>query len=52
MRHLLNTYVQADAASNLGDLGGLSLTELRDPGRPAHDPNGCGPGLPRCLLTS
>jgi type I restriction enzyme R subunit len=28
MRHLLNTYVQADAASNLGDLGALSLTEL------------------------
>ena len=28
MRHLLNTYVQADAAANLGDLGELSLTEL------------------------
>jgi type I restriction enzyme, R subunit len=28
MRHLLNTYVQADAATNLGDLGALSLTEL------------------------
>lgn len=28
MRHLLNTYVQADAAANLGDLGALSLTEL------------------------
>jgi len=27
MRHLLNTYVQADAAANLGDLGALSLTE-------------------------
>ena len=28
MRHLLNTYVQADAATELGDLGTLSLTEL------------------------
>ena len=28
MRHLLNTYIQADAAANLGDLGALSLTEL------------------------
>ena len=28
MRHLLNTYVQADAAADLGDLGALSLTEL------------------------
>ena len=28
MRHLLNTYIQADAAANLGDLGELSLTEL------------------------
>jgi type I restriction enzyme R subunit len=28
MRHLLNTYVQADAAANLGDLGELSLVEL------------------------
>jgi len=28
MRHLLNTYVQADEATNLGDLGTLSLTEL------------------------
>src|SRR5690606_37759625 len=28
MRHLLNTYVQADEAENLGDLGTLSLTEL------------------------
>jgi type I restriction enzyme R subunit len=28
MRHLLNTYVQADAAANLGDLGELSLIEL------------------------
>jgi type I restriction enzyme R subunit len=28
MRHLLNTYVQADAATDLGDLGALSLTEL------------------------
>ena len=28
MRHLLNTYIQADAAENLGDLGALSLTEL------------------------
>lgn len=28
MRHLLNTYVQADAATNLGDLGELSLVEL------------------------
>ena len=28
MRHLLNTYIQADAAADLGDLGALSLTEL------------------------
>ena len=28
MRHLLNTYIQADAAANLGDMGALSLTEL------------------------
>ncbi len=28
MRHLLNTYVQADPAANLGELGELSLTEL------------------------
>jgi len=28
MRHLLNTYVQADSAENLGQLGDLSLTEL------------------------
>jgi type I restriction enzyme R subunit len=28
MRHLLNTYVQADPAANLGDLNSLSLTEL------------------------
>jgi type I restriction enzyme, R subunit len=28
MRHLLNTYVQADPAADLGDLGELSLTEL------------------------
>jgi type I restriction enzyme R subunit len=28
MRHLLNTYVQADPASPLGDLGDLSLTDL------------------------
>ncbi len=28
MRHLLNTYVQADPASDLGRLGDLSLTEL------------------------
>jgi type I restriction enzyme R subunit len=28
MRHLLNTYVQADPASGLGALGDLSLTEL------------------------
>ncbi len=28
MRHLLNTYIQADAAVGLGDLGALSLTEL------------------------
>lgn len=28
MRHLLNTYVQADAAQQLGDLNSLSLTEL------------------------
>jgi type I restriction enzyme R subunit len=28
MRHLLNTYIQADPASDLGQLGDLSLTEL------------------------
>ncbi len=28
MRHLLNTYVQADPASDLGNLNSLSLTEL------------------------
>ena len=28
MRHLLNTYIQADAAAALGRLGDLSLTEL------------------------
>lgn len=28
MRHLLNTYVQADPAADLGELGELSLTEL------------------------
>jgi type I restriction enzyme R subunit len=28
MRHLLNTYVQADAAINLGNFNSLSLTEL------------------------
>jgi len=28
MRHLLNTYVQADPAAGLGDLANLSLTEL------------------------
>jgi type I restriction enzyme R subunit len=28
MRHLLNTYIRSDAASNLGDLGELSLVEL------------------------
>jgi type I restriction enzyme R subunit len=28
MRHLLNTYVQADPATNLGDLAELSLTDL------------------------
>ncbi|HEV8240389.1 MAG TPA: type I restriction endonuclease subunit R [Thermoanaerobaculia bacterium] len=28
MRHLLNTYVQADPAESLGDLDSLSLTEL------------------------
>jgi type I restriction enzyme R subunit len=28
MRHLLNTYVQADAATKLGELGEMSLTEL------------------------
>ncbi len=28
MRHLLNTYVQADPADNLGNLANLSLTEL------------------------
>ncbi len=28
MRHLLNTYVQADPAADLGNLNSLSLTEL------------------------
>ena len=28
MRHLLNTYIQADPAANLGELGEMSLTEL------------------------
>jgi len=28
MRHLINTYIQADPASLLGELGSLSLTEL------------------------
>jgi type I restriction enzyme R subunit len=28
MRHLLNTYVQADPATDLGELGEMSLTEL------------------------
>ncbi|HUX42194.1 MAG TPA: type I restriction endonuclease subunit R [Rectinemataceae bacterium] len=28
MRHLLNTYIQADPATNLGELGELSLTDL------------------------
>ena len=28
MRHLINTYIQADAATGLGQLGDLSLTEL------------------------
>ncbi|ANQ83089.1 Type I restriction-modification system, restriction subunit R [Azoarcus olearius] len=28
MRHLINTYIQADAAEELGELGELSLTEL------------------------
>ncbi len=28
MRHLLNTYVQADPAADLGELGEMSLTEL------------------------
>jgi type I restriction enzyme R subunit len=28
MRHLLNTYVQADPAAGLGELGDLSLTEM------------------------
>jgi type I restriction enzyme R subunit len=28
MRHLINTYVQADAAAELGELGAMSLTEL------------------------
>lgn len=28
MRHLINTYIQADPAADLGELGGLSLTEL------------------------
>lgn len=28
MRHLINTYIQADPSDNMGDLGALSLTEL------------------------
>jgi len=28
MRHLINTYIQAEPASDLGDLGEMSLTEL------------------------
>ena len=28
MRHLINTYIQADPATDLGELGALSLTEL------------------------
>lgn len=28
MRHLINTYIQADAAQDLGELGEMSLTEL------------------------
>ena len=28
MRHLLNTYIQADLASDMGNLGAMSLTEL------------------------
>nr|MDA3876446.1 HsdR family type I site-specific deoxyribonuclease [Halothiobacillus sp.] len=28
MRHLINTYIQADPSSELGELGNLSLTEL------------------------
>lgn len=28
MRHLINTYIQADPASELGELGEMSLTEL------------------------
>ncbi|RYE72386.1 MAG: restriction endonuclease subunit R, partial [Oxalobacteraceae bacterium] len=28
MRHLINTYIQADAATELGEMGDLSLTEL------------------------
>src|SRR6202163_4118614 len=28
MRHLINTYIQADRAEDLGDLNSLSLTEL------------------------
>lgn len=28
MRHLINTYIQADPASDLGNLSSLSLTEL------------------------
>jgi type I restriction enzyme R subunit len=28
MRHLINTYIQADAATNLGELGEMSLTEM------------------------
>jgi type I restriction enzyme R subunit len=28
MRHLINTYIQADPAADLGNLSSLSLTEL------------------------
>jgi type I restriction enzyme R subunit len=28
MRHLINTYIQADSAAELGELGAMSLTEL------------------------
>ncbi|MCK6491783.1 MAG: restriction endonuclease subunit R, partial [Planctomycetes bacterium] len=28
MRHLINTYIQADPAADLGELGDMSLTEL------------------------
>ena len=28
MRHLINTYIQADPAADLGELGEMSLTEL------------------------